>query len=143
MVIVPALLVEPRQRLRDVARIGAVALDGGSIDLGAMDDVGWLGAAFDRGLEFQPRGLLWIRMRTPRRIGVPEDFKFTIGAILAPVRGIHARASGASDRSMQIDRMILVLTGSGEARFTLSDAVLHPFRWRNGEGRFTLSGRKR
>jgi len=127
LVIVPALLVEPRQRLRDVARIGAVALDGGSIDLGAMDDVGWLGAAFDRGLEFQPRGLLWIRMRTPRRIGVPEDFKFTIGAILAPVRGIRARERSERqvDANRPYDSGSLLVRVNGGSPFLYS--VVHPF----------------
>jgi hypothetical protein len=42
------------------------------------------------------------------RVGPPEGFKITIGAI-SDIGLALKRARGASDRSMQIDHMILVL----------------------------------
>src|SRR5262245_17932438 len=119
IVLLPAFLTQPVLRLRAKPRLDPLAFDVSPKAFGAGDNVFRIDAALDRRLEFLPRGLFRIRKFAAVRVDVPESLKVAIGTI--------SHLNPALDRSMHIDRMILVLTGSGELRFGVSDLVVRGF----------------
>ena len=66
--IVPAFLVEPDLRRLDELGTANMGCGIGSVILSTANDHGGIDAALDRRLEFQPRRLLWIIVRFPRRV---------------------------------------------------------------------------
>jgi hypothetical protein len=105
----PAFLIQPGLRLRDVPRLDALLLDVCPVSFGAGDDRGRIDATIDSSLEFRARRLLWVREAAAVRVNLPKGVKLIIGSIptLNP-RFMRASASGASGRSMCIDRVLFI-----------------------------------
>src|ERR1051325_5162920 len=92
LVFFPLFLIAPGGSGLHEPRVLDMLADIGRVVLGAADDHGRIAAALYRRLDCLLRGLLRVRVRTPRRKGLPEDFKLT-GAIL---RNWHTHSGAPS-----------------------------------------------
>src|SRR5437660_9708893 len=71
LMIVPAFLIKPDLRRLDELGTANMGCGIGRVILCTPNDRGRIDSALYGGLEFQPRGLLWVIVRFPRRVVPP------------------------------------------------------------------------